>query len=206
MMNELWNLPKKNNIEHYTKLYKTKHGMFAGVPIICKGVDCPYREVCIVDKDDIEVGTRCQMEASAIIARFDSWCEHFGIDISENHIKKEDLVDASLIRDLVENEIQMLRAENRIAINSDIVGETIVEIDKKCNVYKEETIRPEAQFKLQLQDKRYKILNLLNSTRKDKAGNLKNQTPSDKSIEIMKRVEMRLEEQLASKDKNGDEE
>ena len=188
-MSELWNIPKKNNVEYYSKLYNTKHGMFAGVPIICRGPNCPYKDVCIVDDDFIEVGTRCQMEAAAVIARFDSWCKHFNIDVSENKIREEDLVDASLIRDLVENEIQMLRAENRIAINSDIVGETISEIDRKCNVYKEDVIRPEAQFKLQLQDKRYKILNLLNSTRKDKAKNLKDNNPSTKSIEIMNKVD-----------------
>ena len=187
-MSELWNLPKDSNLDKYAKMYKTKHGMFAGVPIICKGEQCPYKGVCIVDEDSIVVGTRCQMEAAAVLARYEMWCNHFNIDISGKEIKKEDLVDATLVRDLVENEIQLLRAENRIALNSDIVGKTIVEIDRQCRVYKETTILPEVQYKLQLQDKRYKILNLLNSTRKDKANQLKNQDPSSKALGILKKV------------------
>lgn len=191
-ISELWKLPGKTGIEKYAKMYKTKHGMFAGVPIICRDTKCPYKDICIVDEDSRVVGTRCQMEAAAILARFDLWCEHFGIDISSEEIKKEDLVDASLIRDLVENEIQTLRAENRIALNSDIIGKTIVEVDRQCNVYEEDTIIPEANYKLQLQDKRYKILNLLNSTRKDKSNQLKNQDPSSKAIGILNKVDQLL--------------
>ena len=192
MSTDLWNLPKDVDLKKYSKMYKTKHGMFAGVPIICKDIRCPYVEVCIVEPDNRVVGTRCQMEAAAVIARFEMWCNHFDIDIKQEEVKKEDLVDVSLVRDLVENEIQMLRAENRIAINSDIVGETIVEIDKKCNVYKENTILPEANYKLQLQEKRYKILNLLNSTRKDKINQIKNQDPSSKALSILNKVEQLL--------------
>lgn len=188
-MSDIWKLPKSSNLKKYEKMYKSKHGMFAGVPIVCQGTECPYFDVCIVEVDEMEEGTRCPMEASAVIARFEMWCNHFNVDISGEYIKTEELVDASLIRDLVENEIQMLRAENRIAMNSDIVGETIVEIDKKCNVYKENTILPEAQYKLQLQEKRYKIMNLLDSTRKDKAARNKNQDPSAKVLGILKKVD-----------------
>ncbi|MBQ8992796.1 MAG: hypothetical protein IJ085_01470, partial [Turicibacter sp.] len=51
-----------------------------------------------------------------------------------------------------------------------------------------ESLSPEAQYKLQLQDRRYKILNLLNSTRKDKAGSMKQTTPSMAALSVLNQI------------------
>lgn len=190
-LQSVWNIPAQSlqAALDVSQVYKMKHGMFAGVPIICKADDCPYKQVCLIDPSLRIPGQRCPMEAGAIITRFEAWCKHFLIDLSEPTIKEEDLVDASLIRDLVDNEIQTLRAENRIAINADFIGMTISQIDNKGKPYYEETVTPEAEYKLTLQDKRYKILQLLNSTRKDKAAEKKAElNPSQKAVSIFKKV------------------
>lgn len=103
-------------------------------------------------------------------------------------VSEGDLVDASLIRDLVENEIQLLRAENKIAISGDFIGQTVSSVDQRGNAYYENAVTPEAQYKLQLQDKRYKLLNLLNSTRKDKASETKQLTPSEEALSVFKKI------------------
>ena len=199
----LWKLPQ-TSIQaaiDVSQVYKTKHGMFAGVPILCKGVSCPYAKVCMIPPNQRVNGGRCPMEAGAVMARFELWCKHFLIDISGPFIKDEDLVDASLIRDLVDNEVQTLRAENRIAINADFIGEVISQIDNKGNVYYEETVTPAAEFKLLLQDKRYKLLNLLNSTRKDKAHILSQElNPSQQAASIFRKVAEMLPDDLDSID------
>ena len=138
--------------------FKLKHGMFAGIPLICKKEKCPYLNVCTLPEKHRVKGERCPVEIGAIISRFDSWCSHFGIKFEGDYIKDEDLVDATLIRDLVDNEIQILRADNRIAINGDFIAKTISSIDNKGKAYYEDTVSPESEFKLQLLDKRYKIL------------------------------------------------
>jgi len=171
-----------------SQVYKIKHGMFAGVPIICKGPDCPFAEVCIINPAFRIVGQRCPMEAGAVIARYESWCRHFEIDITGEAILDEDLVDASLIRDLVENEIMMLRAENLVAINAGFISKTIAEIDNRGKVYYEDTVSPEAEYKNHLQEKRYKIFNLLNSTRKDRSGSGGAMNPSERAVSIFKKV------------------
>lgn len=156
-----------------SKLYKTTHGMFASVPLICQVDDCPYKDTCIVDPAARILNQRCPMEVGAIIARYEYWCEHFSIDMNNIKADGTDRVDASLIRDLVENEIQTIRAENKIALNADFIGKTISQVDNKGIEHYEDTVTPEAQYKMTLQDKRYKILNLLNSTRKDKSSEQK---------------------------------
>ena len=172
-----------------SKKFKLKHGMFAGIPLICKKDKCPYKDVCSLPENHRIKGDRCPVEIGAIISRFDSWCSHFGINSDGDYIKDEDLVDATLIRDLVDNEIQILRADNRIAINGDFIAKTISSIDNKGKAYFEDTVSPESEFKLQLLDKRYKILQLLNSTRKDKAKEVKFElNPSQQAISIFKKI------------------
>ena len=173
-------------------LYKIKHGMFASVPIVCKGDQCPYKDVCRINPAFRIVGQRCPQEAGAILARYEQWCRHFKIAFEGDMVSDNDLVDASLIRDLVENEIQLLRAENKIAISGDFVKQTITNIDQRGNVYYEDAVTPEAQYKLQLQDKRYKLLNLLNSTRKDKASETKQLTPSEEALSIFKKINEKI--------------
>lgn len=172
---------------------RMKHGMFASVPLICKGKRCPYIDVCSLEEDELIVGTRCPMEAGAIVERFKSWCEHFAIDTEGEFIKSEDLADVSLIKDLVENEIQIIRAENKIALSGDFLALTIVDVDKRCDEHTEFTVSPEVKFKMELQDKRYKIMQLLNATRKDKMKekNLDN-TEGSKGLAIFNKINEQL--------------
>jgi hypothetical protein len=188
---EVWGLEDVDMIKANlaSKRFKMKHGMFSSIPLLCRGKSCPYDKVCSIPQDQRVIKGRCPVEIGAIIARFDSWCKHFGIDTDSEMINDEDLVDATLIRDLVDNEIQTLRAENKLAINGDFIGQTIASVDNKGVEHYEDTVTPEAEFKMTLQEKRYKILQLLNSTRKDKARELnKELNPSSKAMSIFNMI------------------
>lgn len=176
-----------------SKLFSYKHGMFASAPIVCRGDQCPFYDVCSVDPMYRIVGSRCPQEAGVIISRFEQWCKHFKINFEGDEVAEEDLVDASLIRDLVENEVQILRAENKIALNGDIVKKTLQSVDQRGNTYYEDAVTPEATYKLQLQEKRYKLLNLLNSTRKDKASERRQLTPSEEALSIFNKLNQKVD-------------
>ena len=188
-----------------SRVFSMSHGMFAGVPIVCKDSTCPYVDVCTVDPSDRIVGTRCPMEAGAIVERFNAWCRHFKIDLSGPTIKDGDLADVSLIKDLVELEVQILRAENRIALNGDFIGKTIVQIDNTGRVYRENTVTPEAEYKMALHDKKYKVLQLLNATRKDKVKELDlKSSPSDQALSIFKKIQQSLKDDIENIDFNNE--
>ena len=204
----MWGLTptKTKQVSNISKVYFTKHGMFA------RGVDCAYKDVCMVDPSERTVGSRCPMEIAALITRFNQWCQHFGINIDGETIEAKDLVDATLIKDLVNIEIQILRAENKIALSGDFMGETLVEVDKKCNAYYGTVITPESEFLMTLQDKKMKILNQLNATRKDKAADKRKETASDEAVRIFQQMQELQREQNKAKfdimdvdfDENGD--
>jgi hypothetical protein len=210
----MWGLTptKTKQVSNISKVYFTKHGMFASIPILCRGVDCAYKDVCMVEPSERTVGSRCPMEIAALITRFNQWCQHFNINIEGEAIESKDLVDATLIKDLVNIEIQILRAENKIALSGDFMGETLVEVDKKCNAYYGTVITPESEFLMTLQDKKMKILNQLNATRKDKAADKRKETASDEAVRIFQQMQELQREQNKAKfdimdvdfDENGD--
>ena len=210
----MWGLTptKTKQVSNISKVYFTKHGMFASIPILCRGVDCAYKDVCMVDPSERTVGSRCPMEIAALITRFNQWCQHFNINIDGETIESKDLVDATLIKDLVNIEIQILRAENKIALSGDFMGETLIEVDKKCNTYYGTVITPESEFLMTLQDKKMKILNQLNATRKDKAADKRKESASDEAVRIFQQMQELQREQNKAKydimdvdfDENGD--
>lgn len=191
-MVEMWGITPAiiQEITKSTKIKASKHGMFASVPIICKGLDCAYATVCTVPVQQRTVGMRCPMEIGAILARFNQWCAHFGIDISGETIPDESLTDATLVRDLVNIEVQMIRCENKIAINGDFLGKTLADIDRKCKPYFETTVTPESQYLMTLQNNKIKILNQLNATRKDKASDKNTKdTPTGSAIRLFQQMQ-----------------
>ena len=186
-------------IGNMNRVYTSKHGMFASVPIICKGPDCAYKDVCMVSPGQRTVGHRCPMEIAAILSRYEQWCMHFEINTVQDAIDSKDLVDATLIKDLVNIEVQMLRAENKIALNGDIMADTLLDIDKKCQPYFGKVVAPEVEFLMTLQDKKVKILNQLNATRKDKAADKRKESASDTAIKIFQQVkELEKAQQIAN--------
>lgn len=175
-------------IGNINRLYSSSHGMFSSVPIICKGNDCAYTDVCIVSQAERIPGRRCPMEIAAIISRYEQWCMHFDIDISSGIIPSKDLVDATLIKDLVNIEVQQIRVENKIAISGDFMSRTLLEIDKKGNPYYGKDVSPETQLMFTLQQRKEKILNQLNSTRKDKAADKRKSSPSEEAIKLFQQI------------------
>ena len=175
-------------IGNMNRIYSSKHGMFASVPIICKGPDCAYKDVCMVSQAQRIIGQRCPMEIAAILSRYEQWCMHFEINTSNDVIDAKDLVDATLIKDLVNIEVQILRAENKIALNGDFMADTLLDVDKKCQPYFGKIVAPETEFLMTLQDRKIKILNQLNATRKDKAADKRKESASDAAIEIFQKV------------------
>lgn len=161
-----WGLSAKgmNAIKKGVEMYQTKHGLYSSVPMICKEDDCQYAEVCPLLKQGLVTrGERCPLEISLIITRYDAYKSELGI-------RDEDAVDMSLLKDLIDCEVQILRAENKMAIEGDFVKDVLTTVTERGDEIFQEQISQAALYKEKIQAKRNRILELLNSTRKNKSG------------------------------------
>ena len=190
IISAMWSIDPNmaKEVSNISNVYSSPYGMFRSVPIVCKGADCAYKDICMVQQANRVIGQRCPMEVATIVSRFDQWCQHFGIEIVNDFIDPKDLVDATLIKDLVTVEVQQLRGENKIALNGDFMNKVLLDIDKKCTPYFGQAVSPESEFLLTLQQRKEKILNQLNATRKDKAQDKRAQTPSDEAMRLFQQV------------------
>lgn len=146
-----------------------KHGIVATIPILCKGVDCPYYKTCPMATLNIDVetliGQRCPVEVTKIMRKFEEYIEEFGIDL-----EKVDQVVISLVKELIDYDIQIERADNIMASDGHFLADTIVGVDANGRPIKNKEVSKPIEYKERATKKRHDILQLLHSTPKDKAG------------------------------------
>lgn len=172
-------------IQKGVAMHQTTYGLYSSIPMICKAEECQYADVCPILRDGAcTAGERCPLEISLILAKYEAY-------MRELDIRTEDAVDMSILRDLIDCDIQIMRSENKMALDGDFTKFVVVSIsDSGQPVYSEE-ITKAAQYKDRIQAKRNKALELLNSTRKDKAGSKLNvvMDPSTYARDLMRKAQ-----------------
>lgn len=145
-------------------LYRTEFGLYASIPMICKGEECIYAKLFPELHEGLsEAGERCPVEVAFIVSKYEAYS-------TELEIEEEDAVDMSILRDLIDYDVQIMRAENKMAVEGDFVKDVVVGVNDGGVPITQEQISKAAEYKDKIQVKRNKSLELLNSTRKDKAG------------------------------------
>ena len=183
-----WKVSRTRDIKiaETVSMFNTDFGLYAAIPFICKGEDCPYAKLFLeLHEGKVEDGERCPVEVAFIMSRYDAYKKELGIN-------PESAVDNSLLRDLIDCDIQILRADNKIALTGDYLEEQIVGFSEASGepIYKED-ISPTANYKDRIQNKRNKILEMFNSTRKDKQGSKINisMDPSSYATNLLKKAD-----------------
>lgn len=174
----------KGMIAQSMEIYNTKHGLYAAIPMLCKGEDCPYAEVCPLLSGGMDPsGSRCPLEIGLILKRFDEYKSEFGID-------EDDIVDMGLVKDLVDYDVQLFRAENRIALQGDFIEDVVVSVTENGDQITAPQISKAAEYKEKIMTKKHKVLQLMHSTRSDKAGDKLTLTldPSSYAAQLMSQI------------------
>ena len=145
------------------------HGIYAGIPIICKGRQCPFIDTCAMEALHIDVqtlsGQRCPIEIAEIMDLYSKYSYQFGIEED-----CEDMALVGLVKELVDYEIQIRRADHKMASQGDFLEDIVVGIaDNGSPIINKEIAKP-IDYKERAIKRKHEILQLLNSTPKDKAG------------------------------------
>lgn len=166
------------------RLRNTKHGMYANVPIICKAEGCPYAESCELQQMGLApYGEKCPMEIAAIEDLFQRYCGDMQIDPAD----PDQQVDAIMVKEVVDIDISMLRCDKKMAISADFIIDQVVSVTEDGDAISRMELHPLTEYKEKLRAQKFKTLNLLNSTRKDKEGNRINVKfdPSQQAAELL---------------------
>lgn len=151
-------------IKYAVSMAKLKHGLYASIPMYCKGKDCPYGMMCpnyVAQREPN--GERCPVEIAMILTKFEDYKSEFGID-------ETNIVDMNLTKDLIDCDIQIFRAENKMALDGDFIENYVVTVTEGGEAIEDTRISKAAEYKDKVAARKHKILNMMNSTRKDKVG------------------------------------
>jgi len=173
-------------------LISSRHGFLSQVPIICKGRHCPFAQACYIPEDERVVGKRCPIEVATVIELYRRYCNHFGIDPDNPDLTKY-AVDISLINQLVELEVKLVRAQMKLAIDADFVQEVAIGSTEDGDVITKPEIHQAESYEEKLRKDIQKIMDILLSTRKAKQIAGMGRDPSSKASSLMAQVREMVE-------------
>lgn len=184
---ETWNDDPhlRESITVARRMRNTKHGLYANVPIICKGDGCPYKGNCFLYEQNMApTGQKCPIEIAAIEDLVERYCKDLNIDPND----PRHTIDLVMVKELVDIDVALLRCDNKMAITADFILDNVVNVTDDGNAIYRQELHPVIEYKEKLRNSKYKTLQLLNSTRKDKEGSKVHiqMDPSERAAEMMK--------------------
>lgn len=141
---------------------RTKTTMFASIPMRCEGRKCIVADSCpLLAKNLAPVGKPCPIEMGMV--------QQFMSDyMNELHVDPGNLVEVSMIRDLVDQEVQYLR-KTKVLAKEHFIQENVIGVDDDGNPI----LKKELHLAVELEDKLHKrrkdLRNQLMATREAKA-------------------------------------
>jgi hypothetical protein len=175
-----------------SQMANVKHGLYASIPMLCRGADCPYAGTCpLLAMELAPVAERCPLEVSKIMKRFEQYSQQLDID-------EDNIVDMTLIKDLIDLDIQLIRADNKLAVDADFIQDVTVTITEHGDEITQPQIHKAVEYKDKLLKKRHDVLGLLHSTRKDKAGDKLTITldPSTYASQLMAQAQASMKQNI----------
>lgn len=144
-------------------MLSTKTGMYASIPLICKGGNCPYEATCsLLEYDLCKVGEPCPNECAMIEVYYANYMDEFNLENAS-------FTDKTLVKELIDCEIKLERSQalinkEQVSIKQEFAGSTEDgEIFYKDEISKAYELH-ERNFK-----KKEKILNMMMATRASSA-------------------------------------
>lgn len=195
---ENWTQEEKNQAVELVRPQKTRTSMFSSIPMTCEAQKCIFADTCPLLKENLAPkGNPCPIEMSMV--------SQFTMDYMEQlDVHPENLVEVSMIRDLVDQEVQYLR-KTKLLAKEHFVQENVIGVDEDGAPI----LKKELHLAVELEDKLHKrrkdLRNQLLATREAKAKAGQMQVDSAQAIsDILYKVQsIQIEKEKLLKQKLG---
>lgn len=146
-------------------MLSTRHGLYARIPIYCKGETCPYSHQCeLLPAGLAPVGERCPVETARIANEYAGYAEDFDIDNASQ-------TDKVLLSEIVSMDILASRATALMAKEMTPVQDIVVGVSEQGQEIVQPSVSKAWEAYQAISKRRNEILQLMQATRKDKAKN-----------------------------------
>lgn len=195
---ESWSSEDKEKAAELVRPQRTKTSMFSSIPMNCEGSKCTFASTCPLLKESLApVGNPCPIEMS-IVAEFTS--EY----MDQLDVQPDNLVEVSMIRDLVDQEVQYMR-KTKLLAKEDFIQENVIGVDQDGQPIMKKELHLAVDLEDKLHKRRKDLRNQLLATREAKAKVGQAQLDSAQAISdiVYKVKEIELQREKLLKQKLG---
>lgn len=119
---DYWDSKTKNKVAKLTNKSNTKKALLTAIPMQCRGPKCVFASTCPLQQEGIApIGFKCPIELGLVAHLMSDFVEELNVDV-------ENSIELTQIRDMVNQEVQMLRA-NKLLAQEDFIQENVVGVD-----------------------------------------------------------------------------
>lgn len=159
---ESWTDEDKQKTIDLVRPQKTRTSMFSSIPMNCEAVKCIFADTCPLLKENLAPkGNPCPIEMS-IVAQFTS--EY----MEQLDVSPDNLVEVSMVRDLVDQEVQYIR-KTKLLAKEHFIQENIVGIDNDGQPILKKELHLAVELEDRLHKRRKDLRNQLLATREARA-------------------------------------
>lgn len=152
---------KKEAVSNFRSA-KMKTGMIASIPMRCYGERCAFAESCFLLKQNLHPeGSPCPIEMAAVKQFFEDYVNELEVDVTK-------MVEVSLVRDLVDQEIQQMR-KTWLLSQEHFIQENVVGTDQEGNIVTRKELHQAIDYEDRILRRKEKLRNALLATREAKA-------------------------------------
>jgi hypothetical protein len=159
---DTWSDEDKQKAVDLVRPQKTRTSMFSSIPMNCEAAKCIFASTCPLIKENLAPkGNPCPIEMS-IVAQFTS--EY----MEQLDVLPENLVEVSMVRDLVDQEVQYIR-KTKLLAKEHFIQENIIGVDNDGNPILKKELHLAVELEDRLHKRRKDLRNQLLATREAKA-------------------------------------
>lgn len=162
-----WNLSERGRkaIALANRMHKTTAGLYSSLPLVCRGKSCKYNERCpLIELNMAPFGEVCAIEADLVKMHYDKYMKTFNL----NQDNPDDYIDIQLVKELIDIELSLDRANRAMAVDGDFIKDVIVAVANDGRPLKRPELHQAVILKEKLQKRKDSILKQLVATREAK--------------------------------------
>ena len=192
---ETWTSQQKDEAAQLVEPNHGKLGMLSLIPMMCEGIACPYARVMPLIHSGGPTNKPCPVELAAVREFFMDYVRELDVDV-------ERMVEVSIVRDLVDQEIQLMRKSIRMG-QEDFIQENVAGLDSEGNVVLKKELHQAVDYEDRILRRKERLRNQILATREAKAK--VGQTTKDSAqiianiLDDARRIERAREQKLRQK-------
>lgn len=159
---EGWTEEQKAEVVEAIRPATVKTSIFSSIPMRCYGRECEFADTCpILAKNLAPVGNPCPIEMATVQQFMADYMYELGVD-------PENLIEVSMIRDLVDQEVQYLR-KTKVLAKEHFIQENVVGVDPEGTPIMKKELHMAVELEDRLHKRKRDLRNQLLATREARA-------------------------------------